>query len=790
MVKSLGGVDKVQDLLNSYNYNKKPTGNQVDFANPAPVADVHSHNRHIDSSLQDNGPITLLQPLGNSEYASPQRLNSRVINRQTTSSPFLNPSYVTPPRRQNEPVTGSPISDYSNQPILDNVNSNNDLLDIPRNTQPRQRRPQRIESTTESLPIEPVTSRTRSPFSFVYNEPMVRSNLNPSIFDNVDESLLAITEPPRRNNRQRGRTASTNVVIEPISQPIVDSVREQSQPSRPRIRGGNRGTNNNVAREPANNAREPTNVDGFFLYSQPTRSSRQPTISEPVREIEIKPRRNNQPNSRSRVTEGIGNSYSVPARVTSITNERSQNLPETAPSSSSTRKQRKPAKVRIQTGFSVINETPASPGVTYDEESDIIIPFNEPRSNNVRTNNLNSNNSRRKQQQNENRNAFTHHHSHNIGLEHHSLTGPNSIEIPSLSDSPPEPTIISRKPSQVRRRPPQRPHILNNPNVLVETDYNNNNLNTNNYPHHNQPSIDLEEPIVHSNHLSTTSNKGTTINPFSTYTGLSSIADIESTRINHGSSSVEPSHHSNVPSIHSLADDIESNYDSRNVELSNYNSNNLNTSPVINNPSSLGRETNSNDPINTTPYLTTLTTEKSISSISESVTTTPASTSYASSSVTTPAPSSSLSPVRGSSFANNNSIRGGASRGRHRSNSNTRAFETTPQPPKRATSSLPAVTRSPVVHHQPAVTSAPTASVSKSSATSSSDSSGSEPIVWDQATNKITCNKRGVHVHPQTCGQFVVCAPSKSQLKALVNHCPAAQVFVKEIGRCKPGKLH
>src|SRR5205823_1667766 len=126
------------------------------------------------------------------------------------------------------------------------------------------------------------------------------------------ESLLPVTEPtqPRQRNRQRGRTASTSVIIEPID----NGVREQS---RPRIRGSSRGSNNNnnVVRDISiGSPRDPSvsNVDGFFLYSTPTRSTRQPTIlTEP---IENKPRRNqNSRPTNTRTTPGevsIGNSYS------------------------------------------------------------------------------------------------------------------------------------------------------------------------------------------------------------------------------------------------------------------------------------------------------------------------------------------------------------------------------------------------------------------------------------------------------------------------------------------------
>ena len=765
LVKSLGGVDKVQELLNNYNYNKKPLGvGPVDFANPATNAEIHSHNHHLDSSrlirpAHDEAPA-ILQP---NDYAAPQRQNTRGINRQpTTNSPFLNPSYVTP-RRQIEPLIGSsPVPDYPNVPSLigENGNANNDL-DIPRNSQPRQRRPQRIETTTESIPADQATSRTRSPFSFVYNEPMLRNNapIAPanSIYENVDESLLAITEPPQRSrSRQRARTsATTSVIIEP-AQPIVDGSAAREQP-RPRIRGSTSSRANNgnhVPRENIGNLREPNNVDGFFLYSTPTRSStRQPSIVEPVSSLNIQDKPRRAQNSRSRTSEAsIGNVYSVPARVQPITNERAAAV-ETASSSSAPRK-KKPAKVRISTGF-VVNESPASPGVTYDEEADIFsvsIPFNnEPRSIAPRNGERNAErnvernverSSRRNANVNSNlRNSFTHHHSHNVMDSHVINHGPNSIEVPSLSDSPPEPTIISRKPSPIRRRPPQRPHILNNPNAIVEGDYS------------NQPAAgDLEEPFVRHNHLSTT--RGTTLNPFSSYSSssvglssLSSAADVEPTRISSSTSSEA----NNSPSIHSLAEDLESNYNLHsgggNTDLFNYNNAVGNTSPVAHSHSP-AYETSPNE-LNTTPYLTTYTTERTIinhssnpvsePAVSSTVqTTTQSPSTYLSSSLaTSPSPS-----IRGGA-GNLGLANSGARRGRPRAHSNLRIAETTPQSiipkqtPKRIVASAP-VTRAPI-NSNPAVTSAPASKPTNSVV-------DGDPITWSQADNKVTCNRRGKQV--------------------------------------------
>lgn len=54
----------------------------------------------------------------------------------------------------------------------------------------------------------------------------------------------------------------------------------------------------------------------------------------------------------------------------------------------------------------------------------------------------------------------------------------------------------------------------------------------------------------------------------------------------------------------------------------------------------------------------------------------------------------------------------------------------------------------------------------------------------------VKCTRRGVFAHPGSCGQFVVCAPaSRGSLsyRSYMHHCPAEQVFVEEVGRCRPG---
>jgi hypothetical protein len=57
-------------------------------------------------------------------------------------------------------------------------------------------------------------------------------------------------------------------------------------------------------------------------------------------------------------------------------------------------------------------------------------------------------------------------------------------------------------------------------------------------------------------------------------------------------------------------------------------------------------------------------------------------------------------------------------------------------------------------------------------------------------SGSVKCTRRGVFAHPGSCGQFVVCAPvSRGSLnyRSYLHHCPAEQVFVEEVGRCRPG---
>lgn len=50
----------------------------------------------------------------------------------------------------------------------------------------------------------------------------------------------------------------------------------------------------------------------------------------------------------------------------------------------------------------------------------------------------------------------------------------------------------------------------------------------------------------------------------------------------------------------------------------------------------------------------------------------------------------------------------------------------------------------------------------------------------DPQTGRLVCNRRGVFAHPNSCGQFIVCAPqSRSQrlLRPFEHHCPAEHIF-------------
>ena len=60
----------------------------------------------------------------------------------------------------------------------------------------------------------------------------------------------------------------------------------------------------------------------------------------------------------------------------------------------------------------------------------------------------------------------------------------------------------------------------------------------------------------------------------------------------------------------------------------------------------------------------------------------------------------------------------------------------------------------------------------------------------EMESGHVKCTRRGVFAHPGSCGQFVVCAPaSRGSLsyRSYMHHCPAEQVFVEEVGRCRPG---
>ena len=75
------------------------------------------------------------------------------------------------------------------------------------------------------------------------------------------------------------------------------------------------------------------------------------------------------------------------------------------------------------------------------------------------------------------------------------------------------------------------------------------------------------------------------------------------------------------------------------------------------------------------------------------------------------------------------------------------------------------------------------------SASSSANEPTGPPVAMMDSGN-IKCTRRGVFIHPASCGQFVVCAPASrgsTSYRSYVHHCPAEQVFVEEVGRCRPG---
>lgn len=64
------------------------------------------------------------------------------------------------------------------------------------------------------------------------------------------------------------------------------------------------------------------------------------------------------------------------------------------------------------------------------------------------------------------------------------------------------------------------------------------------------------------------------------------------------------------------------------------------------------------------------------------------------------------------------------------------------------------------------------------------------PAVEMDPKGQLSCSRRGVYAHPENCGMFVVCAPSSRNAvtyRSYTHHCPAEQVFVEEVGRCRPG---
>jgi len=63
-------------------------------------------------------------------------------------------------------------------------------------------------------------------------------------------------------------------------------------------------------------------------------------------------------------------------------------------------------------------------------------------------------------------------------------------------------------------------------------------------------------------------------------------------------------------------------------------------------------------------------------------------------------------------------------------------------------------------------------------------------VEMEPTSGVISCARRGVYAHPTNCGQFVVCAPTARNsitFRSYTHHCPAEQVYVEEVGRCRPG---
>jgi len=97
----------------------------------------------------------------------------------------------------------------------------------------------------------------------------------------------------------------------------------------------------------------------------------------------------------------------------------------------------------------------------------------------------------------------------------------------------------------------------------------------------------------------------------------------------------------------------------------------------------------------------------------------------------------------------------------------------TPRPPRRTTSTTTTTITPPFV----------------GSISSAIDEIGGPPVEME-GSGTVKCTRRGVFAHPASCGQFVVCAPASrgsTNYRSYLHHCPAEQVFVEEVGRCRPG---
>jgi len=74
----------------------------------------------------------------------------------------------------------------------------------------------------------------------------------------------------------------------------------------------------------------------------------------------------------------------------------------------------------------------------------------------------------------------------------------------------------------------------------------------------------------------------------------------------------------------------------------------------------------------------------------------------------------------------------------------------------------------------------PQRETSSASPAATPPSEGGPGASLDPETGRLLCNRRGVFAHPNSCGQFIVCAPqsrAQKSLRPFEHHCPAEHIF-------------